>query len=202
MLTRIASTRTVDWKRMQPNFFVVFPTGALEPAPKFYVVATRADTPADSARLQQAIVQAFPNVSAIDLTMLLETINGIFSKVSYVVRFMAFFTVATGLIVLIGAVATGRYQRIREVVLLRTLGATRRQLWQMQLTEYAILGLLGAWVGGGLAIGGNALLAHFVFEIDPVVPWGGMAIATLSVVAFTLLAGLLSNRGVTYHPPL
>ena len=202
MLTRIASTRTVDWKRMQPNFFVVFPTGALEPAPKFYVVATRADTPADSARLQQAIVQAFPNVSAIDLTMLLETINGIFSKVSYVVRFMAFFTVATGLIVLIGAVATGRYQRIREVVLLRTLGATRRQLWQMQLTEYAILGLLGAWVGGGLAIGGNALLAHFVFEIDPVVPWGGMAIATLSVVAVTLLAGLLSNRGVTDHPPL
>ena len=69
-------------------------------------------------------------------------------------------------------------------------------------TEYAILGLLGAWVGGGLAIGGNALLAHFVFEIDPVVPWGGMAIATLSVVAVTLLAGLLSNRGVTDHPPL
>ena len=187
---------------MQPNFFVVFPTGVLELAPKFYVVATRAETPADSARLQQAIVREFPNVSAIDLTMLLETLDGIFSKVAYVVRFMALFTVATGLIVLIGAVATGRYQRIREVVLLRTLGATRRQLRQMQLVEYAILGLLGALVGGGLALGGNALLAHFVFKIDPVVPWGGLVIATLSVVAVTLLAGLLSNRGVSDHPPL
>lgn len=202
MRTQIASLRVVDWKRMQPNFFVVFPTGVLEPAPKFYVVATRAISPADSARLQQAIVREFPNVSAIDLTMLLETLDGIFSKVAYVVRFMAFFTVATGLIVLIGAVATGRYQRIREVVLLRTLGATVRQLRQMQLVEYAILGLLGAWVGGTLALGGNALLAHFVFKIDPVVPWGGLVMATLSVVAVTLLAGLLSNRGVTDHPPL
>ena len=202
MRTQIASLRVVDWKRMQPNFFVVFPTGVLEPAPKFYVVATRADTPADSARLQQALVREFPNVSAIDLTMLLETLDGIFSKVAYVVRFMALFTVATGLIVLVGAVATGRYQRIREVVLLRTLGATRQQLRQMQLVEYAILGLLGTLVGGGLALGGNALLAHFVFKIDPVVPWGGLVIATLSVVAVTLLAGLLSNRGVTDHPPL
>lgn len=202
MLTRVTSLRTVDWKRMQPNFFVVFPTGVLEPAPKFYVIATRAATPADSARLQQAIVRAFPNVSAIDLSMLLETLDGIFSKVAFVVRFMALFTVATGLIVLVGAVASGRYQRIREVVLLRTLGATRRQLRQMQLVEYAILGVLGALIGSVLAIGGNALLAHFVFKIDPVVPWGGLGLAIGAVVTVTLLAGLLSNRGVTDHPPL
>lgn len=200
--TRVASLRKVDWRRLQPNFFVVFPAGVLEPAPKFFVVATRAPTPADSARLQQAVVRTFPNVSAIDLTLLLETFDGIFSKVAYVIRFMALFTVITGLIVLAGAVLSGRYQRIREVVLLRTLGATRRQLVQMQLVEYAILGVLGALVGALLAVVGNALLAHFVFKVGAVVPVGGLLLAVAGVTAVTLLTGLLSNRGVTDHPPL
>ncbi len=202
MRTKVTSLRKVEWRRMEPNFFIVFPAGVLEPAPKFFVVAVRAADAAASARLQQAVVRKFPNVSAIDLTMLIETFDGIFSKVAFVIRFMALFTVVTGLIVLAGAVAAGRYQRIREVVLLRTLGATRRQLWQMQLVEYAILGLLGAVVGGLLAVAGNALLAHFVFKVTAMVPIGGMLLAVLVVTGITLLTGLLSARGVTDHPPL
>jgi len=65
--TRIASLRSVDWKRFQTNFFVVFPAGVLEAAPTFHVLVSRAKTPADSARLQNAIVSKFPNVSALDL---------------------------------------------------------------------------------------------------------------------------------------
>ncbi|MFI5357597.1 MAG: ABC transporter permease, partial [Opitutales bacterium] len=200
--TEVASLRTVEWRRMQPNFFIVFPTGVLEAAPKSFVVATRAATPEESARLQQAVVRGFPNVSAIDLSLLMETFDAIFAKVAFVVSFMALFTVATGLIVLAGAVLSGRYQRIREVVLLRTLGATRRQLRQIELVEYAILGALGALVGGLLAVAGNALLAHFVFKIGPVVPVGGLVLAGAVVVAVTVCTGLLSNRGVTDHPPL
>ncbi|MBP6507427.1 MAG: ABC transporter permease [Opitutaceae bacterium] len=199
---RVDSLRKVEWKRLQPNFFIVFPAGVLEGAPKFYIVATRAATPADSARLQQAVVHDFPNISAIDLTLLLQMFDQIFSKIAYVVRFMAFFTVATGVIVLVGAVLSGRYQRIRETVLLRTLGATRRQLLQIQFVEYAILGSLGAGVGGLLAVAGNALLAKFIFKTAPVVPLGALSLAVLGVAAVTLLTGLLSNRGVTDHPPL
>lgn len=198
----VGSLRKVDWQRLQPNFFIVFPAGVLEGAPKFYVVATRAPTPADSARLQQAVVRDFPNVSAIDLTLLLETFDTIFSKVAYVVQFMALFTVVTGVIVLVGAVLTGRYQRIRETVLLRTLGATRRQLLQIQLVEYAILGVLAALIGCGLAVAGNAALATFVFKTSAVAAPGALALAVLAVTAVTLLTGLLSNRGVTDHPPL
>lgn len=200
--TRVTSLREVDWRRLQPNFFIVFPTGILEPAPKFFVVSARAPTPADSARLQQAVVSRFPNVSAIDLTLIMETVDGIFSKVAFVIRFMALFTVATGLIVLAGAVLSGRYQRIREVVLLRTLGATRRQIVQIQLVEYVILGVLGAIVGSLLAVTANALLAHYVFKVAAVVPVGGLLLAVAAVSAVTLLTGLLSNRGVTDHPPL
>jgi putative ABC transport system permease protein len=202
LTTRVGSVRKVDWQRLQPNFFIVFPEGVLEPAPKFFVVALRTDTPGDSARLQQAVVREFPNVSAIDLNLLLQTFDAIFAKVALVVQFMALFTVATGVIVLMGAVLTGRYQRIRETVLLRTLGATRRQLMQIQLVEYAILGVLAALVGGLLAMAANALLARFVFKTAAIMPLGTLVVAVLAVAGVTLLTGLLSNRGVTNHPPL
>ncbi len=202
ILTRIASLREVEWRRMEPNFFVVFPAGVLEPAPKFYVAATRVGDPAHSARVQEAIVAALPNVSAIDLQLVLETLDSIFEKVQFVIQFMALFTVATGVIVLVGAMMSGRLQRLREVVLLRTLGATGRQLWQIQLVEYAVLGILAAVVGCGLAIVANGLLAHFVFETVGVFSVTTIVVAILAVSSITLLAGLLSNRGITNHPPL
>lgn len=202
MLTRVASLREVEWRRLEPNFFVVFPAGVLEPAPKFYVGASRVATPADSARVQQAVVSALPNVSAIDLQLVMETLDGIFEKVQFVIQFMALFTVATGIIVLAGAVMSGRLQRLREVVLLRTLGASSRQLWQIQMVEYAVLGVLAALVGCGLAITSNELLARFVFKTDGVVSLPLLSAAIGMVTAITLLTGLVANRGVTNHPPL
>lgn len=202
MRTRVASLREVEWRRLEPNFFVVFPAGVLEPAPKFYVAATRAASPAASAQLQQAVVAALPNVSAIDLQLVLETLDGIFSKVQFVIQFMALFTVVTGVIVLAGAILSGRFQRLREAVLLRTLGATRRQLTQIQLVEYAVLGVLAAVVGCGLAVGANALLARYVFETTGVWSPGTLSIAVLAVTAVTLITGLWSSRGVADHPPL
>jgi putative ABC transport system permease protein len=200
--TRVASVRSVEWRRLEPNFFVVFPEGVLEPAPKFYVTAVHAATPADSARLQRAVVGAFPNVTAIDLALVLATIDGLISKVSFAIQFMALLTTATGVIVLAGAVLNGRYQRIRETVLLRTLGANRRQLRQIQFVEYAILGVLSALVGCVLAVAGNALLAHYVFHMTPAAPLGVLLAAVAIVSAVTLLTGWLSNRGIASHPPL
>src|SRR6185436_18399898 len=84
--TRVASVRTVQWRQLSPNFFAVFPTGVLESAPKFYIAAMRAATPADSGRVQRAAVAAFPNVTAIDLALVMETIDKIISKVSFVIE--------------------------------------------------------------------------------------------------------------------
>lgn len=200
--SRVTSKRTVEWRRMEPNFYVVFPEGVLEPAPKFYIAALRSASPDDSARLQRVLVGAFPNISAIDLTLIRQTLDSIFSKVAFVIQFMALFTGVTGIIVLVGSILTGRYQRIRETVLLRTLGATRRQLIQIQVVEYAILGGLGALVGCGLAVVANGLLAHFVFKTSAASPPLALVGAVAAVVILTLLAGLLSNRGVSNHPPL
>mgnify|MGYP001018519904 CR=1 FL=1 len=202
MRTKVTSVRAVEWRRLEPNFFVVFPEGVLEPAPKFHVAAVRATDADHSGRVQREVVAAFPNVTAIDLALVLQTVDGIFTKVGFVIEFMAAFTVLTGVIVLVGAVLTGRFQRIRETVLLRTLGATSRQLIQIQVVEYAILGVLAAIVGGALAVAGNALLAKFVFRIaaspSPLVLIAG----TIAVCLVTILTGLLTNRGIARHPPL
>ncbi|MEO5960584.1 MAG: FtsX-like permease family protein [Opitutaceae bacterium] len=200
--TQVSSVRVVEWRRLEPNFFVVFPEGALEAAPKFHVAALRAETSERSAQVQRAMVETYPSVTAIDLALVMQTVDKIFSRLSFAIQFMALFTVATGVIVLVGAVLTGRFQRIRETVLLRTLGATRRQLWQIQLVEYAILGVLAAVVGCGLSVLGNALIAKYIFNLTPSAPPLMLLGATAAVCVVTVITGLLTSRGVTNHPPL
>lgn len=202
MRTRITSLREVEWRQLSPNFFVVFPEGVLEGAPQFHVMAVRTATAADSARVQQAVTQALPNVSAIDLAMVMQTLDSIFSKVEAVVQFIAFFTLGTGIIVLAGAVLTSRSQRIREIVLLRTLGASGAQLMRIQIAEYAALGLFGALTGAALAMAANVALARFVFAAPPAFPAGLLAGAVAGVAALAVLTGLLSGRGLTRQPPL
>ncbi len=202
MLTKVTSVRLVDWQRMSPNFFVVFPEGPLDAAPKFFVAAAKAASPEESARVQRVVVSQLPNVSAIDLGLVLQTLEGIFSKVELVVQVIAAFTVVTGIVVLAGAVVTGRFQRIRETVLLRTLGASRSQISRIQLVEYAVLGALGALTGGGLAFGASALLAVFVFEAPVVLPWSYLLMTVAAVTGVTLVTGWIANRGIATHPPL
>ena len=199
----VGSLRQVDWRRMQPNFFIVFPEGVLEAAPKFHIMALRMADTIQSARVQQAVVRDFPNVSAIDLAIIMQAIDGVYSKASFVVEFLAMFTVVTGAIVLAGAVLIGRSQRLRESVLLRTLGATKAQVNRIMLAEYLALGTLGAAVGAVLAVGANWALAYFVFDVKWTQPSGWVLLAGWAAVsAMTVTTGLLSNRGICDHPPL
>jgi putative ABC transport system permease protein len=115
--TRVASLRTVEWRRIQPNFFVEFPSGVLESAPAMHVLVTRVSSSEASARMQRAVVKTFPNISVIDLTLVLQTVDGILGRISFVIRFMAMFTVLTGLFVLVRALVTGLYKRIQESLL-------------------------------------------------------------------------------------
>jgi len=198
----VASLREVDWHRIEPNFFLLFPLGVLEEAPTTHVMTTRAESAAKSAEFQKAIVQRFPNVSAIDLTLILQTLDAILSKISLVVRFMAFFTVATGVLVLAGAILTGRYQRMRESILLRTLGASRAQILQIQLVEYFCLGALAALTGIILAVAGSWALAALVFHLKYFLFAAPLLITVLLVLALTIAVGLLMGRGVSKQPPL
>jgi len=200
--TRVASLREVDWRRVQPNFFVVFPRGALESAPAMHVLVTRVKSSEESALLQREVVGEFPTVAAIDLTLVLQTLDSIISKISFVVRFMAMFTVLTGLLVLVGALVTGRFQRIQESILLRTLGASRGQIFRVILVEYAALGLLAALTGVLLATAAAWALSVFVFNAGFSLAVTPLAVALLAVPALTVVTGLMMSRGVLNHPPL
>ena len=202
MKARVASLRKVDWKRFQTNFFVVFPTGVLENAPRFHVLVSRVPSAAASAKLQNAVVAKFPNVSAIDLTSVIQTVDSILSKVALVIRIMSLFTVGTGIVVLASTVWSGRYQRLKESVLLRTLGASRRQIWKILGAEYFFLGLLASATGILLALAGSWALAKFVFKLDYTLSFAPMVAAAICVSVLTVAVGLLTSYGVGSTPPL
>ncbi len=198
----IGSLRHVDWQRIMPNFLCVFSPGVLEAAPQFHVLVTRGDSPEKRAALQRRIVEQYPNVSAIDLDLILRTVDEILDRVAALVRFMALFSVATGVVVLVASVSASRFQRLRESALLRTLGATRRQVSRILLVEYAALGTLAGLTGLVLAIGGGWGLATYVFEVTFAPAWGWLAGALVAVPVLTVAVGLSGSRGVAGVPPL
>lgn len=200
--TIVGGTRTVDWNRVQTNFRVVFPNGVLEQAPQFSVLMTRVPNTEKSATFQRALVTKFPNVSAIDLGLILKTLDDILSKISFVIRFMALFSILTGLLVLSSSVVISKYQRMQESVLLRTLGASRRQILRITLVEYGLLGSLASLSGIVLSVLGTWVLARYVFEM-PYAPdvWPLLAVVG-TVTGLTMLIGLFNSRDVVNRPPL
>ncbi|AVI51966.1 hypothetical protein C5O00_12705 [Pukyongia salina] len=202
METTVGSIRQVDWGRLQLNFSIVFPKGVLEEAPQFNVITTAAPNEQSSARLQRELVAGFPNVSILDLRQVFTIIEDILEKVSLVINFMAFFSIITGLIVLIGSVRTSKYQRVKESVLLRTLGAKNRQLVRIAALEYLFLGLLGSLVGILLALLSGLCLALYVFN-EPFRPSIMPFVLFLPGVTLIVMAIGLSNiRGVLKSSPL
>jgi putative ABC transport system permease protein len=192
----VANLREVNWARFEPNFFAVFPEGPLDAAPQSYVVLTRVDDPSLLGGLQRRIVERYPNVTSIDLTSIQQTIERIVASVVLAIRFMALFSLATGIVVLVGALATSRFQRLREAALLKTLGATRRQVIRVMVTEYAALGGLAAVVASGLATLGGWALAKWMFKVPFVIPWGDFGWLALILLALTVVTGLWTSAAL------
>jgi putative ABC transport system permease protein len=200
--TTVGSLRSVDWRRMQTNFRIIFPTGVLESAPQFHVLITHVPSPEISAKFQQAVVKAYPNISVIDLGLVLSVLDDVLGKIGFVIRFMAAFSILTGLIVLISSVLISKYQRIQESVLLRTLGASRRQILSITALEYFFLGGLAAATGILLALPGTWALAKYTFDAPFSPRWLPVALIFLGVAALTVIVGMINIRSVLVKPPL
>ncbi|WP_269539371.1 ABC transporter permease [Cerasicoccus fimbriatus] len=199
---KVSSLREVDWKRMRPNFFAVFPEGVLEGAPTWHIAFLRAPDADTLATLQRKVVQTYPNITAVDLSIVLDGLREIMGRVAFALRFMASFTLLTGVVVLASAVITSRYQRFRESVLLRTIGASSAQIRAIMSVEYLAVGLMAGIVGSLLAWGAAASLAIWVFETDPPLPYIETSITIVVTTALTLLTGLVNSRGISKSPPL
>jgi putative ABC transport system permease protein len=200
--TVVGSIRTVDWSRMQLNFSIVFPKGVLEDAPQFRVLTTNVPNEEASAALQTELVRKFPNVSIIDLRQVLSVIEGLLNKISWIINFMAFFSILTGIIVLLGAVRTSKYQRIKESVLLRTIGAKSIQILKILALEYMYLGVLGALSGILLSTISSQLLAWLVFDSPFIPSMFPFLVLFPGITLLVMIIGLANSISVIKSPPL
>lgn len=200
--TYIGSVREVDWRRVQTNFMVVFPKGVLEQAPQFFVLISRIDDKKLSAEFQQELVRTFPNVSAIDLTLILDTVDQVFDKIRYVIQFMALFSVLSGLFVLSGAVINSKYARLKENVLLRTLGGNRKQLLQMTVIEFTYLGTFAGLSGSLLALIASWALSIYFFEIIFFPDFVSLVLIWIIITCLTVFVGWVNTRSILNKSPL
>ncbi len=201
--TYVSSFRKIQFNSMNTRFFILFPTGVLEKAPQFKVLVTKSPDNETMRTFRTEATKAFPNISVVDLSSILTTLNDIISKISYIIQFMAGFSVLTGLVVLISSLLLSKFQRIKETVLLRTLGASRKQLILINASEYIFLGLIAAITGVILAIGCGFLLSRFIFELPGfAVQWSQVLFICLGVTGLTVAIGLWNTRDLINESPL
>ena len=198
----VSSLRFVDWGQFTTNFFVVFEPGVLEEAPYTDVVLARVPDAKGRALLQRQLVGTYPNVSVLDVERVQEALGAILGKVDRAVRFLAGACALAGLLVLVGALSTSRYQRVREGALLRTLGAQRRHVAGMLLTEYAALGTVATLAGLLLAVGASAWVVAETLDLDYAVDLPSLLQVWMGVTALTVGMGGLASRPVLRRPPL
>jgi putative ABC transport system permease protein len=197
----VMSWRRVEWQSLAMNFFAILSPGALEGAPATYVATARVAA-ATEAGLQDAVIAAFPNVTAIPVRSVLERVAVALQQIAFAVRFMALFSIAAGLTVMAGALAATRYQRLYESVIFRTLGATRGMVARAFAVEYACLGA-AAGLGGTLLA---AALAWGVLRYVLDVPWtlepAALVAGVLATTAASLAVGFFATFSLLGRKPL
>ncbi len=198
---RVSSLRTVNWADLSTNFFVIFSPGSLDGAPTTYVATAQVPQKMEIP-LQQAVAKEFPNVSAIHVRDVLETVGRIIEKIGLVVRFVASAGILAGIIVMVGALAATRYQRIYESILFKALGATRSFLLRTFAVEFMLLGAAGGVIG--LALG--AILAWIVLRFVMEIPFffhpRAMAAGLVLTILLTGAVGFLGSFKILAKRPL
>lgn len=188
LVARIASLRDVDWRTLGINFVMLFSPGSLEHAPQTYIATAHA-TPAAEESLLTAVTDRFANITAIRVKDALDAIAGILANVGIAVRLTALFTFCAGTLVLGGAVAAEQSQRTYDAVVLKVLGATRRNLLAAFLIEYGILGAASAAVAAGLGTLAGYLVTTRILHADWVFLPLPVALTVLGCTLLTLALG-------------
>jgi putative ABC transport system permease protein len=148
------------------------------------------------------MVGVFPNVSSLDFSRVQEAIDTVLSRVRQAVGFLGAFTALAGILVLISSLAASRVQRLREGALLKTLGASRKQVLTVLFAEYLALGTLATASGLVLAGIASAVVVPNVFELSYSPRILPLAAIWLAVAGLTVVVGLLGSRSLLTKPPL
>ncbi|HWM86926.1 MAG TPA: FtsX-like permease family protein, partial [Kofleriaceae bacterium] len=198
----VTSFRTIRWQAMRPNAMVVLSPGEVEKSPAMFVSSFRIDDPTARARLAADLVARYPNISVIDLTEVAAQVRDILDRIALVVSALALVILIAGAVILGGAIASTRATRVRETTLLKVLGARRRDLGRILVTEYLALAVLAVAAGGLLGQVATRWAVPTFFETEVAMPAGALALLTIGVVALNVTAAVLIGRGVMRAPAL
>ncbi len=199
--SRVSNVREVDWARFEPNFFVVFEPGSLDGAPRSFLVATHLSDPLDRERLQARIAAEVPGAAVLDFTRLRDAVESVVRRVRWGVRGLTGVVILASFLVLSGVVLALRRRKIREAVLLRTLGGGRGSVLRALGVEYALLGAVAALSGVVLGVGAGVLLMTLQFQISPSVPLGWIAAVAASVPLLTTALGVAGTAPLLRRSP-
>ncbi|MDO8893306.1 MAG: FtsX-like permease family protein [Sulfurimicrobium sp.] len=196
----VTSLRKVDWDSFHVNFFVIATPALLQDSPASHITAFY--LPAGEEALLNGMVKAFPNLTVIDVAALMNQVRAMMERIAATVEFVFLFTLAAGLMALYAAISATREERMVEAAIMRTLGASGRQLLLSQLAEFILIGLLAGTVAALAATGLGYVLATQVFHLPyQFNPWLWVISLASGVLGVTL-AGWLGTRGVLRQPPL
>ena len=182
----ITNTRRIDWTTMGMNFSIIFAPGTLERAPHSHMAAIKVDHAFEGA-VEKAMAAQYPDVTSVRLREVLKTVNNLMGDISMAISGAASAALIAGILVLAGAVAAGYHDRVRDSVILKVFGATRRQVAMIYVMEYAIMGFVTALAAMGLGTLAAWLVMTKIMGASWVwQPWvligtalGGMAVTIL-----------------------
>jgi putative ABC transport system permease protein len=167
---RIANLRRIDWRALNINFTLVASPGLLEHAPQMHIATLRSPPDADSTLLRR-VTDALPNVTGIRVADVLQSVAELVGKLATALAAAGSVTLASGALVLAGAVAAGQRRRMAEAVVLKTLGATRAQIRAAWLVEFSAIGacagLLAALIGSLASFAVMRLVMHAPWSFLP-----------------------------------
>ena len=184
----VASLREVRWRSLRLNFVMVFSPGVIESAPQTQLATVRG-APSSVAAIERAVTDRFANISAIRVRDVLQTVSIFLDAIAGAIRFSAGITLVAGALVLAGAVASGHRRRVYDSVIMKVLGATRRDVLTAYLAEYGLLGLATGVIAIGLGTAAAWAVVRGVMHIDWIfLPWAALGAAGISTMV-TLILG-------------
>jgi putative ABC transport system permease protein len=197
----VTSIRKVNWRNMRTNFYMIYSPGALDAAPLTYV-ATVNVSEQNELQLQHALVKTLPNITALSTRDIINTVESTVAKLTTLVDFMSGFAIVAGLFILSGSIASTQFRRLRESAVLKILGAQRKVVTSILAIEYAILGMISALVGVGLAQGLSWSVMQYMIKSDWHVQPASVAWAFCFAVLITVATGIFSSLDVIRNKPL
>ena len=196
----VSSIRSVKWDNFSPNFYMIFKPGALDELPVTWINSFF--IPPEKKKVLVDLIKNFPSITLLEMDAILNQVRKILSQVVFAIEMILIFVLAAGLTVTLASIQTSMTERIREGIIMRSMGARNALLRRNQVVEFATLGLLSGLLAviGAELISANIQQRIFELEYTPAL-WSWIVVPIVTSI-IVLVTGLLASRGVTKHSPV